>query len=158
MSNMSKESMLPENQEIFINQLTNLLMPWGMTSGVARLYAYLLLQEQPVSLDQICEDLHNSKSTVSVAARTLEQSRMVIRHSVPGTRRVLYSAVQDTKAKMSEHAEMLGQFADLMQQKPAIVASKKVQQSMHEYGEFCRFMQVAISNALEEWRNQKAGD
>ncbi len=153
MPNMSKTTLTPA-QTRFIDQLASLLMPWGMTSGVARLYAYLLFQDKPVSLDQICEDLQNSKSTISVAARSLEQSRMIRRHGVPGTRRVLYSAVEDTAAKMQEHALMLGQFAELMQQQPAIVKGQKARDRMHNYGEFCRFMEAAIQDALQAWRQR----
>ena len=53
----------------FIEDAARLLIPWGVPQTAARLYGYLLLCAEPVSLDRITADLEISKSSASVAAR-----------------------------------------------------------------------------------------
>ena len=90
----------------YIDDLARVLQPWGMPIGVARLYGYLLLQDKPVSLDEMCEQLQIAKSTASVSARELERSNLVKRHTVRGTKRVLYSVSEGNTALMQDKVAM----------------------------------------------------
>jgi len=56
---------------------------------------YLLLQEEPTSLDELAENLRVSKASVSTNARALELHGIVERHSVPGDRRDYYMIVDE---------------------------------------------------------------
>ncbi|GAB3102262.1 hypothetical protein GCM10027217_23350 [Pseudomaricurvus hydrocarbonicus] len=133
-----------------MDDLAALLLPWGMTNGVARLYACLLIQEQPISLDEICAALEISKSTASVSARTLEQSKLVKRHRVKGTKRVLYSAVNDTAATVADHATMQGNLASLLLKNANLSDSDLVINRLQHMADFCLTMQQVMEAAIRE--------
>ncbi len=78
---------LTETERRFIEDVTRLMVPWGVPQTAARLYGYLLLSAEPVSLDRITSDLEISKSSASVAARLLEQYTLARRHGEPPPRR-----------------------------------------------------------------------
>ena len=71
----------------------------AQTFGVSRLlgqiYALLYLRNEPLSLDQIVEELEVSKASVSIACRQLQAFGAVRRTTLRGDRRDFYEAVQD---------------------------------------------------------------
>src|ERR1700728_3056315 len=85
-----KNKETPKTRHRFIQGMAELLTPLGVPQTAARLYGYLLLCEEPVSLDRIVDDLEISKSTASVAAHLLEMYTLVRRSGQRGTRRVLF--------------------------------------------------------------------
>jgi len=73
-------------------------LPWGCLRPRRRLYGYLLLSAEPVSLDRITSDLEISKSSASVAARLLEQYTLARRHGERGSKRALYEVSEIMRA------------------------------------------------------------
>jgi hypothetical protein len=71
----------------FIEDVARLLVLWGVPQTAARLYGYLLLKAEPVSLDCIAADREISKTSASVAARLLEQYTLVRRLGERGSKR-----------------------------------------------------------------------
>lgn len=69
------------------------------TFGVSRLfgqiYTLLYLKNEPLSLDQIVEELSVSKASISIACRQLYAFGAVRRVTKKGDRRDFYEAVQD---------------------------------------------------------------
>jgi len=98
----------------FIDDVARLLTPWGVPLTAARLYGYLLLFPEPVSLDRMTDDLAMGKSSASVAARLLEKYRLVLRHSERGSKRVLYEVSEDYDGMLTEQNRLLDGLADLM--------------------------------------------
>jgi len=66
---------------------------WGLPRTTGRLHAYLLLQPQPVSLDQMAIGLGIAKSGASAAARQLLQRGLARAMGQRGGRRRLYAAI-----------------------------------------------------------------
>lgn len=65
----------------------------GMVNKVGgQIYALLFLSEKPLSLDEIAEKLHISKSNISVNIRMLEEFRLVKKVWVKGSRKDYYEA------------------------------------------------------------------
>jgi len=64
----------------------------GVPPTAGRIWGYLLLSREPVSIDRIAADLGMSKSSVSVGTRQLEQFMLARRSGEPGSRRALYEA------------------------------------------------------------------
>ena len=79
----------------FIDDLGQLYAHYGIAPTFGRVFGLLLLQDNPLSLDEIAAQLQVSKSTISVITRELERSGIVRRLGVPGSRRVLYEANDD---------------------------------------------------------------
>src|SRR6266700_3252832 len=80
------------------------------TSGVlsqlqGRIFAALLLRENPLSLDEIAEALQTSKSNISTNIRGLVEWHLVRRVSVPNSRRDHYDAASDFWRVMQEIME-----------------------------------------------------
>lgn len=72
----------------------------GFPRIAGRMIGYLLLQDEPSSLDELAEKLQVSKASVSTNARALEQLGYVERHSVPGDRRDYYMIVDEPWAQI----------------------------------------------------------
>ncbi|MYM64189.1 GbsR/MarR family transcriptional regulator [Pseudomaricurvus sp. HS19] len=147
MSNIAKIKLNPAQQH-FIEELATLLLPWGMQGGVARLYALLILQPEPVSLDAICEALEISKSTASVTARQLEQAKLIKRVPVKGSKRVLYVAASDNAATVADQALMLGRFAQLLSSHQSAAESEVVNRRLQTMADFSRVMQQVMEDAI----------
>lgn len=65
----------------------------GMVNKVGgQIYALLFLSDEPLSLDDIAERLRISKSNISINVRMLEDSHLVRKIWVKGSRRDFYSA------------------------------------------------------------------
>lgn len=146
---MSKENMTPD-QLRFIDDMVVLMQPWGMTAAVSRLYGYLLLQHDPASLDQMCEQLGISKSTASVAARHLEVSRLVRRHSERGSKRASYSIAEGGLAAIHAQVTMLGDLGELMQRNLSSTNSETAARRMEKISRVCFAMQGVIQQALRD--------
>ena len=149
MSNLSKEK-VSTAQLGFIDDLARVLQPWGMPIGVARLYGYLLLQDKPVSLDEMCEQLQIAKSTASVSARELERSNLVKRHTVRGTKRVLYSVSEGNTALMQDKVAMLGYLADMLTNNLEIASNPTAATRLQDMAKFCLALQTVLEKSLLE--------
>jgi|ERR1041384_7384881 DNA-binding transcriptional regulator GbsR (MarR family) len=80
------------------------------TSGVlsqlqGRIFAALLLKENPLSLDEIAEALQTSKSNISTNIRGLVEWHLVRHVSVPNSRKDHYEAASDFWRVMQEIME-----------------------------------------------------
>ncbi len=98
---------LSEQDEAFLDAMAMLMAPWGWARPVGRIYAYLLLREEPATLDEIAAALGMSKSNASVAARTLEHCGNARRQGEPGSRRIYYSVPEDFSGPFVAKAELL---------------------------------------------------
>ncbi len=110
---MSNDIPGPAQQE-FIESFAYMLLNWGMTITSARLYAYLLLVQTPVSLDEFAAALGISKSAASTAARELEATGIARRLTDRGSKRIRYEVSPDPGMALRRHTELLGRMADLI--------------------------------------------
>ncbi|HUH78007.1 MAG TPA: hypothetical protein VLZ53_11635, partial [Devosia sp.] len=115
-------SELSPDQRRFVEDMAALQIPCGMQPGTASLYAYLLLCEEPVSLDAISSALGMAKSSVSVAARSLEQFGLARRHTEPGTKRLRYGASDSYSGFLMAQARLLDDIGRLAEGRAKEVA------------------------------------
>ena len=137
-------------QAQFIDELSSVLLPWGMPVAVGRLYGFLLLQEEPVSLDVMCDVLEIAKSTASVAARELERANLVTRHSVRGSKRVLYSVSSGNTSIMQDKVVMLGQVADLLKKQNKAATNTTAANRLQGLANYCLAMQSVLVKAIQD--------
>jgi predicted transcriptional regulator len=95
---------LTDEQHRFIEDLGRYMAQYGMSPTLGRIWGYLLLSPQPVSLDRIADDLQISKSSASVAARQLEAFQMARRSGQRGSRRVVYEASDFSNQRLLDWA------------------------------------------------------
>jgi predicted transcriptional regulator len=139
----------------FVEDIARLLEPWGVPRTAARLYGYLLLNDEPVSLDRMSADLEVSKSSASVAARLLEMYTLVRRHGQRGSRRVLYEASDNYEAMLTGQNRMLEAGAELLKAGARDVASGLARARLDEMAEFYLVTREAMETALRRWRERR---
>lgn len=79
-----------------------------------RLYGFLLLQDEPRSLDELARALSVSKASVSTNARLLVQWGLVDRVTRPGDRRDFYTAAADLVGVLQRRIQRVREVSDLM--------------------------------------------
>ncbi|MBV1690513.1 transcriptional regulator [Novosphingobium sp. G106] len=136
-----------ESDRRFMDEVASLMAPWGWSRNVSRIFAYLLLREQPATLDEISEHVGVAKSIASVAARELEQYGNARRHSQPGTKQILYSAPEKRYGPFTDQAAMMGTMAALMMRQP--VESAAVKNRLTGVAAFLDAMREAIEEVYE---------
>lgn len=144
-----------QTRDRFIRGMAQLLVPLGVPQTAARLYGYLLLSEDPVSLDCIVADLEISKSTASVAARLLEMYTLVRRSGQRGTRRVLFEASDDYNGMINAQKRSLEQLAALIKEGAQSSPSRKTRERLRTMAEFYLVNRNAMESAQREWAARK---
>jgi DNA-binding transcriptional regulator GbsR (MarR family) len=146
---------LTDSERRFVESITRLLVPWGVPQTAARLYGYLLLCDEPVSLDRIAADLEVSKSSASVAARLLEMYTLARRHGQRGSRRVLFEASDNYEGMLTAQNRVLDAGAELLRAGARDVASGKARERLAEMADFYLVTREAMEQALRRWRERK---
>jgi DNA-binding transcriptional regulator GbsR (MarR family) len=140
----------------FVEDAARLLLPWGVPQTAARLYGYLLLRAEPVSLDRITSDLEISKSSASVAARLLEQYMLARRHGERGSKRALYGVSDNYEGMLTEQNRLLDALAALFRTGATTTASETTRDRLEEMAEFYLTIRQAMETALQSWRAKRA--
>jgi DNA-binding transcriptional regulator GbsR (MarR family) len=146
---------LTQAERRFIEDVARLLVPWGVPQMAARLYGYLLLSIEPVSLDRIAADMEMSKSSASVAARLLEQYTLARRHGERGSKRVLYDVSDNYESMLTEQNRLLEALAELLRAGAGTVASGAARHRLKEMAEFYVITRQAMASALGKWRGRR---
>lgn len=143
---------LTERDRRFIEDVARLLVPWGVPQTAARLYGYLLLSAEPVSLDRMTTDLEISKSSASVAARLLEQYMLARRHGERGSKRALYEVSDNYEGMLTQQNRLLDALAELLRAGAGATASATTRDRLDEMAEFYVVTRQAMEAALRSWR------
>lgn len=139
---------MTKDQLRFVDDVAALLTPWGMPATAARMYGYLMLKPAPVSLDEMVADLRISKSSASVAARALEQYKLVRRHRVSGSKRVLYTASDNFAGRLMEQSALLRTLGSLLDERRPAVAGGEVGRRLQALAEFYSSMAEAMDASI----------
>jgi DNA-binding transcriptional regulator GbsR (MarR family) len=78
--------------------MAQLTAGWGLPPNTGRIWAYLLLQPGPASLDEIAGELGIAKSGASVGSRQLVQLGLARGMGERGSRRLRYEALHNLEA------------------------------------------------------------
>lgn len=143
---------LGSEQQQFIDDFAHLLLHWGLPITSARLYAYLLLAEAPVTLDEFAASLGISKSNASVAARALESSGMARRQTDRGSKRIRYEVIENPAIALKHHADLLGRMASLVASTKDSVASGANLRTLNRLAELYVVLKQSIELAIEDYR------
>lgn len=83
---------LLEARQQFISQWGAFGTNWGINRTMAQIHALLLISANPLSHDEIMEQLHISRGNVNMNIRELISWGLIYRSHVPGERREFFSA------------------------------------------------------------------
>ncbi|MGB3546475.1 MAG: MarR family transcriptional regulator [Saprospiraceae bacterium] len=86
---------LPEGKELFIQEWGKLGSSWGITRTMAQIHALLLIAPEPLSADEVMEELMISRGNANMNLRALIDWNLVHKHLKPGERREFFLAEKD---------------------------------------------------------------
>jgi len=130
-------------QRHFVDDMGQQMVSWGLARTTGRIYAYLLLQSAPVSLDQIARDLQVAKSGASVSTRHLMGYGLARSSGEVGTRRLRYAANYDLETVLAARTKQLQDFIDRLQEGTAAATAAEPKRQM-------RHMTAALEAAMAE--------
>lgn len=124
------ENKLRDAQDKFIESVGRISDVFGINRSVAQLYAFLYLNQKPLSLDEIVEALGASKGNVSINIRILEKWGAVRNIWKKGSRKDYYEAEPDVKKVLSSNLKSamekrLGEVSDMVREFDAVIQSAK---------------------------------
>jgi DNA-binding transcriptional regulator GbsR (MarR family) len=86
---------LLQARDHFVRGMSRISQFWGFPKAMGAIFAVLYLSPDPLSLDQIVEQVNVTKGAVSVNVRNLERLNMVHPHVSIGERKDYYYAETD---------------------------------------------------------------
>ncbi len=89
------DSQVHEIQHGMMDAMGRITTFWGFSKIMGQLYGLLYLSLQPLTLDEMAENLSISKGNVSINIRSLERWNMVRKVWVKGDRKDFYEAETD---------------------------------------------------------------
>ncbi|KAB7669369.1 GbsR/MarR family transcriptional regulator [Bacillus sp. B1-b2] len=92
---MKDKDQLDIARERVIDAVAQNIELYGVSDSIGRLYGMLLFQENPMTLDEMKEELGMSKTSMSTSVRTLLELKMVDKVWKKGVRKDLYRAEED---------------------------------------------------------------
>lgn len=145
---MSSSNLTPE-QIRFIDALAELLGTWSLSPNAARLYGYLQLMNEAVSLDDISRDLEISRSHAHTAARMLETHGNARAMKTRGSKRIVYVCGDDPGTPLKRQVTTLGYMSDLIAASVADVTKGEAALRLARLGAFHRRLQKAMQDAID---------
>jgi len=139
-----------------MDEIAALMAPWGWPRNVGRMYGYLLLAPEPVTLDRMAADLRIAKSNASVAARMLEQFGNARRQSEPGSKRIYYSAPDVLAGPFASKTELFDRIVRLLAVNQGIGRTAEVDVRLEDMARFYRDMREAVQGVLDKYSSQPA--
>ena len=139
----------------YMEDMSAVLVGFGLAVGSARVYAYLLVKSEPVSLDEMSDFLGMSKSGVSVAARTLETINMARRISQTGSRRILYVAHDDFDAMIESRFRSIEVFLERLERAKNVAERGAAGHRIDELIDMYEFILAQSQSVLADWKERK---
>ena len=92
-------------QHDFVDHMGQQMVGWNLPRTTGRVWAYLLMRGESAVLDEIARDLDVAKSGASVGARQLVAFGLARSTGERGSRRVLFSAIDNMEAMFAARSE-----------------------------------------------------
>jgi predicted transcriptional regulator len=128
---------------------------YGLALTVGRVFGLLLASDQPLSLDEIAEQLGVSKSGASVAARDLERSGIVRRLGTAGSRRVVYEATDQMELILAATFARVRDSLGAMNRAEPMLAPGTAKRRMRSMVEFHEFWLREGQDIIERWQRRR---
>lgn len=155
--------MIEAHEYRFIEQLGLLLEEEGGSKTLGRVYGYLLLAEQPKTLDQIADDLIFSKATASMTIRQGMMMRLFEKTVIPGKRKDHYLANTSSWLNVaSQKRNMVIEWRKLMEYGLSLLnnqrpGAKHNLEQLKDYLEFVIWFLSDIDEYYERWKKGERG-
>ena len=135
--NLVKGSVISRAQTAFIEDMGQLMAGWGIPRNTGRIYAFLLLQHEPASLDDIVAALGIAKSGASVGARQVAQFGLARAAGQSGSRRVLYEALYSIESIIDARSGPLRDLQSRLRQGARAAPAGQGRQKLQMMADWC---------------------
>jgi DNA-binding transcriptional regulator GbsR (MarR family) len=125
---------------------------YGVTTTFGRVFALLMVSEQPLSLDDIAGRLGVSKTGASVAARDIERIGLARRLHTPGSRRVLFVQDDNFEPLIDAQFVRIRQHMVLLERAEAALASGKAKTHVRKMLDYHQFWLDEAAEIAQRWR------
>ena len=130
----------------------------GLPRIAGRITGYLLLSDEPRSLDDLATALAVSKASVSTDARRLEAKGFLQRSARPGDRRDFYSIAPDGfRTTLQARIDFIHRFGGLLHDAERLpTATRTTRDRVTEWNAFHQAMAECLAELLERWEAHRA--
>ncbi|WP_405205346.1 GbsR/MarR family transcriptional regulator [Aquimarina sp. LLG6339-5] len=111
-----------EAKDKFISTWGSLGTLWGINKAMAQIHALLWISPEPLSMENIMEELHISRGNTSMNLRQLMDWGIVFKESKPGERKEYFASEKDVQ----ELARQVAKERSRREIKPVIKVLKEV--------------------------------
>lgn len=127
--------------ESFVMHFGEMGSRWGFNRTVGQIYALLVVSEEPLTANQLGENLNISRGNVSMGIKELQSWQLINTKHIPGDRKEYYftqGSIWDMAMKVFEERRKrevdptLSLLRDVMLQTPGNDADKYAQEKLHE--------------------------
>jgi DNA-binding transcriptional regulator GbsR (MarR family) len=145
---------MDDQQHRFIEDMGQDMAGWGLSRTSGRIYAFLLLRSEPVSLDEIVAELGVAKSGASVAARALVAMGLARSAGQRGSRRLLFEALSRPDALLTARAAAVVQFLNRLDQ-GTCAAEGPARERLQEMTSMLRELEEELQAAIQRIRQRR---
>lgn len=139
----------------FVDDFGQLFARYGLPVTFGRVFALLLISEEPLSLDELSDGLEVSKSAISVATRDLERVGVARRLSRPGSRRVLYESSDDMLPSFEAQFTRIRQSLQLLRIADTLMLRGAARRRVQEMQALHEFWLSESEGIVERWRRRR---
>ena len=142
----------------FIERMGIAFERMGLTRSFGRVFALLMIAEEPLSLDDMVERLHVSKATASTSARAAEDLGLARRVGVRGDRKDYYEIAPGAfESVTARRVAAIHSLAALAAEGLEAVGAKPspARERLAEMLDFYLFMGEQVEEILERWKEVK---
>jgi DNA-binding transcriptional regulator GbsR (MarR family) len=139
----------------FTDRMGQIFEAEGRPRIAGRIFGWLLVSDQPRSLDQIAVSLGVSKASASTNARMLADMGVLERVSLPADRHDYYRVSPDLfQHTMAERLKRWQRFTEAVREarRTVPIRSQRVRARLRGYESAYAYMAGAIGHALDRWR------
>lgn len=130
----------------------------GLPRIAGRITGYLLLSDEPRSLDALASALGVSKASVSTDARRLEAKGFLRRSTRPGDRRDFYAIAPDGfRTTLQARIDFIHRFSVLLRDAERLPGVTRTSRDrINEWNAFHQAMAQSLAELLERWESRTA--
>ena len=152
---LNMQNKLNAAQRRFVEGFGHLYARYGVSITFGRLFGLLLVSDGPLSLDDIADMLGISKSGASVSARELERAGVIRRHGTPGSRRIVYEAVDDMEPVFNATFTRVRDSLSLLKREEPTLAEGRGKKRVRQMRALHEFWLQESEGVLERWRKRR---
>lgn len=143
----------------FIDRLGHYFEEQGTSRSAGQIFAWMLISEEPQSLDDLAEALQISKGSASLGTRMWETTGFIERVSIPGDRKTYYRVHPRVSERLTEAAIVkYRELVEILEEAIEQVGDDRpnAKAKLDAFADIFRFLTKKIPEVIDEWATKQA--